>query len=101
MQTKLSEAQKLLNSLTAQEKARLAALAAKQEAEAKAKAAALAAKEKRRGRSGGEEGRHAAAHLRLHLVEGRDQGHRLRARTSSASRTCGARPDRPRTTARG
>jgi cell wall-associated NlpC family hydrolase len=46
VQTKLSEAQKLLNSLTAQEKARLAALAAKQEAEAKKKAAALAAKEK-------------------------------------------------------
>ncbi|HEY3481581.1 MAG TPA: NlpC/P60 family protein, partial [Streptomyces sp.] len=46
VQTKLGEAQKLLNSLTAQEKARLAALAAKQEAEAKARAAALAAKEK-------------------------------------------------------
>jgi cell wall-associated NlpC family hydrolase len=46
VQTKLSEAQKLLNSLTAQEKARLAALAAKQEAEAKKRAAALAAKEK-------------------------------------------------------
>jgi peptidoglycan DL-endopeptidase CwlO len=48
VQTKLSQAQHLLNSLTAQEKARLAALRAKQEAEAKAKAAALAAKEKAR-----------------------------------------------------
>ncbi|MBY8880414.1 C40 family peptidase [Actinacidiphila acidipaludis] len=46
VQTKLGEAQHLLNSLTAQEKARLAALAAKQEQEARAKAAALAAKEK-------------------------------------------------------
>lgn len=46
VQTKLSEAQKLLNSLTAQEKARLAALAAQQEREAQARAAALAAKEK-------------------------------------------------------
>jgi cell wall-associated NlpC family hydrolase len=46
VQTKLGEAQHLLNSLTAQEKARLAALAAKQEAEAKAKAAALAAQQK-------------------------------------------------------
>ncbi|WP_405586460.1 NlpC/P60 family protein [Streptomyces sp. NBC_01190] len=46
VQDKLGQAQHLLNSLTAQEKQRLAALAAKQEAEAKAKAAALAAKEK-------------------------------------------------------
>jgi len=46
VQTKLSEAQHLLNSLTAQEKARLAALAAKQEAEARRKAAALVAQQK-------------------------------------------------------
>ncbi|NJP48081.1 C40 family peptidase [Actinacidiphila epipremni] len=46
VQTKLGAAQKLLNSLTAQEKARLAALEAQQEAEAKKKAAALAAQEK-------------------------------------------------------
>jgi cell wall-associated NlpC family hydrolase len=46
VQTKLGAAQKLLNSLNAQEKKRLAELAAKQEAQAKAKAAALAAKEK-------------------------------------------------------
>jgi peptidoglycan DL-endopeptidase CwlO len=46
VQTKLGAAQKLLNSLTAQEKARLAALQAKQEAEAKQKAAAIAAQEK-------------------------------------------------------
>jgi peptidoglycan DL-endopeptidase CwlO len=43
VQSKLSQAQHLLNSLTAQEKARLAALQAKQEAEAKARAAKLAA----------------------------------------------------------
>jgi peptidoglycan DL-endopeptidase CwlO len=43
VQSKLSQAQHLLNTLTAQEKARLAALRAQQEAEAKAKAAALAA----------------------------------------------------------
>ncbi|MFG1808878.1 NlpC/P60 family protein [Streptomyces sp. NPDC049040] len=46
VQTKLGAAQQLLNSLTAQEKARLAALQAKQEAEAKKKAAAIAAQEK-------------------------------------------------------
>jgi peptidoglycan DL-endopeptidase CwlO len=46
VQTKLGEAQHLLNTLTAQEKARLAALAAKQEQEARERAAALAAKEK-------------------------------------------------------
>lgn len=46
VQTKLGAAQKLLNSLTAQEKARLAALEAQQEAEARKKAAALAAQEK-------------------------------------------------------
>lgn len=46
VQTKLSTAQTLLNSLNAQEKARLAALQAKQEAEARKKAAAIAAKEK-------------------------------------------------------
>ncbi|WP_329135629.1 NlpC/P60 family protein [Streptomyces sp. NBC_01476] len=46
VQSKLSQAQHLLNTLTAQEKARLAALQAKQEAEAKKKAAALAAAEK-------------------------------------------------------
>ncbi|MFI1098250.1 NlpC/P60 family protein [Streptomyces sp. NPDC020917] len=46
VQTKLSQAQHLLNSLTAQEKARLAALAAKQEEEARRKAAALVAKQK-------------------------------------------------------
>ncbi|HEY5837305.1 C40 family peptidase [Streptomyces sp.] len=44
VQRKLGEAQHLLNSLTAQEKARLAALRAKQEAEAKARAAELAAR---------------------------------------------------------
>lgn len=43
VQRKLGEAQRLLNSLTEQEKARLAALRAQQEAEAKARAAALAA----------------------------------------------------------
>jgi cell wall-associated NlpC family hydrolase len=48
VQTKLGEAQHLLNSLTAQEKARLAALQAQQEAEARAKAAAFAAQEKAR-----------------------------------------------------
>jgi cell wall-associated NlpC family hydrolase len=42
VQGKLSQAQHLLNSLTAQEKARLAALRAKQEADAKAAAAKLA-----------------------------------------------------------
>ncbi|WP_328915611.1 MULTISPECIES: C40 family peptidase [unclassified Streptomyces] len=46
VQTKLGAAQHLLNTLTAQEKARLAALQAEQEAEARVKAAALAAKEK-------------------------------------------------------
>ncbi|MFJ2636839.1 NlpC/P60 family protein [Streptomyces sp. NPDC087422] len=46
VQAKLGEAQKLLNSLNAQEKARLAALRAKQEEEARVKAAAIAAKEK-------------------------------------------------------
>ncbi|MEU6851427.1 NlpC/P60 family protein [Actinacidiphila alni] len=46
VQTKLGAAQKLLNSLNAQEKARLAALRAKQEEEARKKAAAIAAKEK-------------------------------------------------------
>lgn len=46
VQSKLGEAQKLLNSLTAQEKARLAALQAQKEAEARRKAAAIAAKEK-------------------------------------------------------
>ncbi|NUS17654.1 MAG: glycoside hydrolase [Streptomyces sp.] len=46
VQTKLGAAQKLLNSLTAQEKARLAALQAKQEEEARRKAAAIAAQEK-------------------------------------------------------
>jgi cell wall-associated NlpC family hydrolase len=46
VQTKLGEAQKLLNSLTAQEKARLAALAAKQEAEARKRAQELAAQQK-------------------------------------------------------
>lgn len=46
VQTKLGAAQKLLNSLTAREKARLAALEAQQEAEARKKAAALAAQEK-------------------------------------------------------
>ncbi|WNI17351.1 NlpC/P60 family protein [Actinacidiphila sp. ITFR-21] len=45
VQRKLGAAQHLLNSLTAQEKARLAALRARQEAEAEAKAKALAAKE--------------------------------------------------------
>lgn len=45
VQTKLGAAQKLLNSLTAQEKARLAALQAKQEEEARKKAAAIAAQE--------------------------------------------------------
>lgn len=48
VQTKLGAAQKLLNSLTAQEKARLAALQAKQEAEARKKAAAIAAQEQAR-----------------------------------------------------
>ncbi|CAG6391580.1 NlpC/P60 family protein [Streptomyces cocklensis] len=48
VQTKLGAAQKLLNSLTAQEKARLAALQAKQEEEARKKAAAIAAQEKAR-----------------------------------------------------
>ena len=43
VQTKLGAAQKLLNSLNAQEKQRLAALAAEQEATARAKAAKLAA----------------------------------------------------------
>lgn len=43
VQSKLGQAQHLLNSLTAQEKARLAALRAQQEREAKARAAALAA----------------------------------------------------------
>jgi cell wall-associated NlpC family hydrolase len=46
VQSKLGAAQKLLNSLTAQEKKRLAALQAKQEAEAKAKAAQIARQEK-------------------------------------------------------
>lgn len=46
VQTKLGAAQTMLNSLTAQEKQRLAALQAKQEAEAKRKAAAIAAQEK-------------------------------------------------------
>ncbi|WP_327289149.1 C40 family peptidase [Streptomyces sp. NBC_01198] len=46
VQTKLGAAQTLLNSLTAQEKERLAALQAKQEQEAKRKAAAIAAQEK-------------------------------------------------------
>jgi cell wall-associated NlpC family hydrolase len=46
VQTKLGEAQHLLNTLTAQEKARLAALAAKQEEEARKKAEALAAQQK-------------------------------------------------------
>ncbi len=45
VQTKLSAAQKLLNTLNAQEKKRLAELAAKQEAEARQKAAALAAQQ--------------------------------------------------------
>ncbi|WUH91399.1 NlpC/P60 family protein [Streptomyces sp. NBC_00433] len=48
VQSKLGASQKLLNSLTAQEKARLAALQAKQEAEAKQKAAALAKAEQAR-----------------------------------------------------
>ncbi len=48
VQSKLGAAQKLLNSLNAQEKKRLAELAAKQEAAAKAKAAELAAQEKAR-----------------------------------------------------
>jgi cell wall-associated NlpC family hydrolase len=46
VQTKLGAAQKLLNSLNAQEKARLAALRAQQEEEARKKAAAIAAREK-------------------------------------------------------
>ncbi|WP_435125026.1 NlpC/P60 family protein [Actinacidiphila sp. bgisy144] len=46
VQTKLGAAQKLLNSLTAQEKKRLAELQAKQEAEAKKKAEQIAAQEK-------------------------------------------------------
>ena len=46
VQTKLAAAQKLLNSLNAEEKKRLAELAAKQEAEARQKAAALAAQQK-------------------------------------------------------
>jgi cell wall-associated NlpC family hydrolase len=46
VQDKLGQTQHLLNSLTAQEKARLAALAAEKEAAAKAKAAALAAQQK-------------------------------------------------------
>jgi cell wall-associated NlpC family hydrolase len=45
VQSKLGAAQKLLNSLTAQEKARLAALQAQQEEEARKKAAAIAAQE--------------------------------------------------------
>jgi cell wall-associated NlpC family hydrolase len=48
VRSKLGAAQKLLNGLNAQEKKRLAALRAKQEAAAKAKAAALAAQEKAR-----------------------------------------------------
>ncbi|SHK63127.1 C40 family peptidase [Actinacidiphila paucisporea] len=48
VQSKLGASQKLLNSLTAQEKARLAALQAKREAEARQKAAALAKAEKAR-----------------------------------------------------
>jgi cell wall-associated NlpC family hydrolase len=44
VQTKLGQAQHLLNSLNAQEKQRLARLRAQQEAEAKARAAALAAR---------------------------------------------------------
>jgi cell wall-associated NlpC family hydrolase len=48
VQTKLGAAQKLLNSLTAQEKARLAALRAQQEQEARRKAAIIAAQEKAR-----------------------------------------------------
>jgi len=46
VQTKLAAAQKLLNTLNAEEKKRLAELAAKQEAEARQKAAALAAQQK-------------------------------------------------------
>jgi cell wall-associated NlpC family hydrolase len=46
VQSKLSAAQHLLNNLTAQEKARLAALQAQQEAAARAKAAAFAAQQK-------------------------------------------------------
>lgn len=46
VQDKLSSAQRLLNSLTAQEKARLAALRAEQEAQARVRAAAIAAREK-------------------------------------------------------
>lgn len=46
VQSKLGEAQQLLNSLTAQEKARLAALAAQQEAAANKRAAAIAAQQK-------------------------------------------------------
>jgi cell wall-associated NlpC family hydrolase len=46
VQSKLSQTQALLNSLTAQEKKRLAALQAKQEAAAKAAAAKIAAQEK-------------------------------------------------------
>lgn len=48
VQSKLGAAQKLLNSLNAQEKKRLAELAAEQEAEARAKAAKLAAQLKAR-----------------------------------------------------
>ncbi|MEW1861449.1 MULTISPECIES: NlpC/P60 family protein [unclassified Streptomyces] len=48
VQTKLGAAQKLLNSLNAQEKKRLAELQAKQEAEAKEKAKKLAAQEKQK-----------------------------------------------------
>ncbi|MYS19402.1 Cell wall-associated hydrolase, NlpC family [Streptomyces sp. DvalAA-14] len=46
VQAKLSQAQHLLNNLTAQEKARLAELQAQQEAAARAKAAKIAAQEK-------------------------------------------------------
>ena len=48
VQTKLAATQKLLNSLNAQEKQRLADLQAKQEADAKKKAAAIAAAEKKK-----------------------------------------------------
>jgi cell wall-associated NlpC family hydrolase len=56
VQTKLSAAQTLLNSLTAQEKARLAALQAKQEEEARQKAAQIAAQEKARAQAAAKTG---------------------------------------------
>ncbi|CAG7600444.1 C40 family peptidase [Actinacidiphila bryophytorum] len=61
VQTKLGAAQKLLNSLTAQEKARLAALQAKQEEEARKKAAAIAAQEQARAAAAAAAAKKAAA----------------------------------------